>query len=164
MRMTEESYESMNKLIASCFDANSVIDNLAYNLDYFYFNEIADVVHHKVAHAMPELADLISDKMLELSARPVRLAIGEYKEEYSDPEKVFERLYSTVKGLLEQTRSLISSSDMSGDDEVRIFAESFLERLSKYVKQCEEWINAVKVIGPNKLNYHMKDYTHFILL
>ena len=54
MHMSIDSYNKMNTIMAACFDANAVVDNLAYNLDYHYFNEIAEVVHLHVAHVMPE--------------------------------------------------------------------------------------------------------------
>lgn len=61
MRMSRDSYEAMNKLVAMLFNANAIIDNLAYSLDYHYYNRIAEIVHHYVAHAMPALADEVSD-------------------------------------------------------------------------------------------------------
>ena len=162
MRMSEESYLKMNELVAKCFDANAVIDNLAYSLDFHYFNEIAKVVHLRVAHIMPEWADLISDKMLELSVRPVRLDIKGYAEDYNDLQKVFSVLHSTIDGILEDTRKLIGVADLNGDDEVRIFCEEFLTKVSVFVKQAEEWENAAKVLEPQTLNIHIKDYTHHI--
>ena len=84
MRMTEESRNLMNNLATLCFDANAVIDNLAYNLDYLMFCNIAEMVHHHVAHVMPVWADEITDKMLILSARPIRGDIGGYDEEYDE--------------------------------------------------------------------------------
>lgn len=138
MRMSQESYDKMNSLVGVCFNANAVIDNLAYNLDYHYFNEIGKIVHLKFAHVMPEFADLISDKMLELGARPVRKDIGGYDKEYDKLVDIFSVLYETTKGLLEETRKLINTADLNDDDEVRIFAESFLDKISVYVKQCEE--------------------------
>lgn len=162
MRMSEESYVKMNELVAKCFDANAVIDNLAYSLDFHYFNEIAKVVHLRVAHIMPEWADLVSDKMLELSVRPVRLDIKGYAEDYEDLQKVFSVLHATIDGILEDTRKLIGVADLNGDDEVRIFCEEFLTKVSVFVKQAEEWENAAKVLDPQTLNIHIKDYTHFI--
>lgn len=162
MRMSEESYIKMNELVAKCFDANAVIDNLAYSLDFHYFNEIAKVVHLRVAHIMPEWADLVSDKMLELSVRPVRLNIKGYAEDYENLQKVFSVLHATINGILEDTRKLIGVADLNGDDEVRIFCEEFLTKVSIFVKQAEEWENATKVLDPQSLNIHIKDYTHFI--
>ena len=67
MRMSLESYNKMNELAGKCFDANAVVDNLAYSLDYHYYNEIAKIVHLRVAHKLPEFADKITDKMLEIN-------------------------------------------------------------------------------------------------
>ena len=164
MRMSMESYNKLNELAGKCFNANAVVDNLAYSLDYHYYNEIAKIVHFRVAHKLPEFADLITDKMLELSARPIRVDIKGYNEDYEDLSKVFDTLYDTLRELLEDTRKLISIADLNEDDEVRIFCEEFLTMLSPYVKQVEEWINAAKVMDAHTLNIHIKEYTHFIAL
>ena len=154
----------MNALAAMCFDANASIDNLAYSLDYHYYNKIAEVVHLHVAHIMPEWADLVTDQMLELSARPVRLNINGYNKDYEDVKDVFAALLETLMGISSFTKDLIESADMSGDDEVRIFGEEFLMKVSPFIKQAEEWSNAAKIMDPNSLNIHIKDYTHFIEL
>ena len=154
----------MNALAAMCFDANASIDNLAYSLDYHYYNKIAEVVHLHVAHIMPEWADLITDQMLELSARPVRLNINGYNKDYEDVKDVFAALLETLMGISSFTKDLIESADMSGDDEVRIFGEEFLMKVSPFIKQAEEWSNAAKIMDPHSLNIHIKDYTHFIEL
>ena len=164
MRMSKESYDRLNQLVGKCFNANAVVDNLAYCLDFHYLNEIGKVVHLCVAHKLPELADLVSDKMLELSARPVRVDINGYVEDYDDLSKIFEVLHSTMQDLLEATRELIGIADLNEDDEVRIFCEEFLMMVSVYVKQAEEWVNASKVMDAHTLNIHIKEYTHFIAL
>ena len=164
MRMSNKSYNNMNALAAMCFDANAIIDNLAYSLDYHYYNKIAEVVHLHVAHIMPEWADLITDQMLELSARPVRLNINGYNKDYEDVKDVFAALLETLMGISSFTKDLIESADMSGDDEVRIFGEEFLMKVSPFIKQAEEWSNAAKIMDPHSLNIHIKDYTHFIKL
>ena len=33
MRMSNDSYNSMNTLTSMCFNANAIFDNLAYSLD-----------------------------------------------------------------------------------------------------------------------------------
>ena len=164
MRMSNESYEGMNNLTAMCFNANAVIDNLAYSLDYHYYNRIADIVHHSVAHAMPALADQITDQMLKLSARPVRKDINGYAEDYETPKEVFQVLLQTLEGIRQYTKDLIEIADMNEDDEVRIFAEEFLMHVMCYVKQSEEWIDAASKMDANTLNIHINDYTHFIVV
>lgn len=163
MRMTESSRDGMNSLAAMCFNANAIIDNLAYSLDYHYYTNVADMVHHNVAHIMPEWADLITNKMLELGARPVRKDINGYEEDYEELARIFEKLSNTLLDIRNATRSLIEAADMDGDDEVRIFGEDFLNnQVSKFIKQADEWLDASKKLTPMDMNIHIKDYTHFI--
>ena len=163
MRMTKESQEKMNNLATLCFDANAVIDNLAYNLAYLYYNNIEDIVHHNVAHVMPLWADEITEEMLLLSVRPVRGDIKGYNEEYKNLNDIFEKMYEVMINMRNACRNMIESADLDDDDEVRIFGESFLERnISPFIKQAEEWVKAANSMDPYKLDEHIKDHTHFI--
>ena len=162
MRLSNQSYNKMNALAAMCFDANAAIDNLAYNLDYHYYNQIAEVVHLHVAHVMPEWADMVTNKLLELSARPVRLDINGYGDDIPDLKTIFSTMKGIFQNIISSTKDLIEGADMSGDDEVRIFGEEFLTVVSPFLKQAEEWINAAGVLDPHSLNIHIRDYTHFI--
>ena len=152
----------MNALAAMCFNANAIFDNLAYNLDYHYYNNIAQIVHLHVAHVMPEWADIITDKMLQLSVRPVRLDINGYEQNYDNLQEIFKTLYDTLSEMRSFVIDMIESADMSGDDEVRIFAEEFLTIMLPYIKQTEEWLNAAKRMDPVTLDLHFEKYTHFI--
>lgn len=162
MRMSVDSYGAMNNLAGMCFDANAIIDNLCYSAFYHYYDNIAKIMHLHIAHVMPEWADLITDEMLELSARPVRKDINGYEKDYTDLKDILGVLMGTLVALRNATRSLTESADMSGDDEVRIFSEELLMKIQPYVKQAEEWINAVEKIGADSLNIHVGEYTHFI--
>lgn len=162
MRISEISYKQLNNLATLCFDANAIFDNLAYNLDYYFYTKIAKVVHLSVAHVMPEWADIITDKMLELGLRPVRENIGAYEEDIKDVKVVFEVAYNTLMNLRKKCCELISTADLNDDDEVRIFGEEFLTLITPFIKQIEEWSNAIGEIGANNLNIHIKDYTNFI--
>lgn len=164
MRMSVNSYNSMNALASMCFNANAIIDNLAYSLDYHYYTRIADIVHHNVAHVMPVWADDITDQMLQLSARPTRLDIGGYDKDYEDLKEVFDVLMKTLIGIRNATKELIEIADMDEDDEVRIFGEDFLCKVQPFIKQVDEWINAANKLDPQTLNIHIKDYTHFIAI
>lgn len=162
MRISETSYKQLNNLAALCFDANAVFDNLAYNLDYYFYTKIAKVVHLSVAHVMPEWADFITDKMLELGLRPTRGNIGAYEDDIKDVRSIFERIYNTFMNLRKSCCELISTADLNDDDEVRIFGEEFLILITPFIKQAEEWLNSIGEIGVNELNIHIKEYTNFI--
>ena len=100
--------------------------------------------------------------MLMLSARPVRKPIGGYEKDYEAPKEVFGVLLQTMGSIRQYVRDLIEIADINGDDEVRIFAEDFLEDFQDYLKQAEEWVDAASKMDANSLNIHIEDYTHFI--
>lgn len=161
--MTLESYNNMNSLAAMCFEANAIFDNLAYNLEFNYYKKIAKIVHLNVAHVMPKWADKVSDEMLLLSARPTRLELKAHTKKYENLSDVFNIILQTLMNMRDFCRKMIEDADLQGDDEVRIFGENFLEdNLSPFIKQAEEWINAIGVMDANNLNIHINEYTNFI--
>lgn len=163
MRMTVASYNNMNSLANMCFECNAIVDNLAYSLEYHFYNEIANIIHKNVAHVMPMWADLITDQMLILGGRPVREPLNGYDHDYTDINEVFQSLYNTLMSLRHKCSDMIGQADIDGDDEVRMFGEDFMQNyISKFIKQSEEWINAARIMGADKLNIHIKQYTHFI--
>lgn len=137
-RISEETCAKMNSLATKCFELNAEFDNLAYSLEYNYFNQIANIIHYHIAHIMPEFADLITDKMLELSVRPVRQNISGYGKEYTNVLAAFISLRDAMYSFRSGIKDLIYTADMNEDDEARIFAEELLNKVSLYIKQSEE--------------------------
>ena len=162
MMISESSYRQLNTLATLCFDANAVFDNLAYNLDYYYYGKIAKIVHLNIAHLMPEWADIITDKMLVLGLRPTRGTIGSYEQDIPEVKTVFEQLHITLLNLRKNCCDLIATADLNDDDEVRIFGEEFLTKITPFIKQSEEWLKIIGDIGANELNIHILEYTNFI--
>ena len=137
-RISEETCAKMNSLATKCFELNAEFDNLAYSLEYNYFHQIANIIHYHIAHIMPEFADLITDKMLELSVRPVRQNISGYGKEYTNVLAAFISLRDAMYSFRSGIKDLIYTADMNEDDEARIFAEELLNKVSLYIKQSEE--------------------------
>lgn len=162
MRISEQTYKQMNDLATLCFDANAILDNLAYNLDFYYYNKIARVVHLSIAHIMPEWADLITDQMLLLGVRPTRGEIGSYQEDISDLPQIFTKILETMLNLRKKCSELIETADLYEDNEVRIFGEEFLVKITPFIKQSKEWLNAMGMMSPHELNTHIIEYTNFI--
>ena len=71
MKISEATYNQLNELLMLSFDCNARADNLAYNIDYSRYPNINEIYHHGFAHKFPQLADIISDLMIQLNARPV---------------------------------------------------------------------------------------------
>ena len=146
MLITEKTEESLNRILQVLFGGNAKIDNLCYNLQHLYLNNLADALHTPVAHKLPELADHVSDFMDKLGGRPVRYGTADYFEE-----------------LRKDVILSIDDADMNDDVEVRIWLENFLvEEILPLRKQAAEWLDATNKLTDSELNIHIADYTHYL--
>lgn len=104
MRIHEETYNALNELAKMCFEMNAVADNIYYNMADLYYNHSAELFHHSYAHAWPQVADMISDEMLKLNARPVRLPVDGSSEKYDNLELMMAVNAAAVNKVLRSAR------------------------------------------------------------
>lgn len=164
MKISEQTYQQLNELLRKSFDCNARADNLAYNLDYAVYPNIQEVYHHKFAHKFPELADVISELMIKLNARPIRKQIGGYIEVFETPLKVFEENDKMAEEYRREIYKTIDIADLNEDYEVRIAIEDFLLKFLPYVKQSDIWLNKAKQYEnePWQFDIHFKELTTLI--
>ena len=163
MLMTEKTEESLNRILQILFGGNAKIDNLYYNLQHLYLNNLADAIHVPVAHKLTELADKVSDLIDQLGGRPVRYGTTDYSEKYENAAKVFSQLSNYFEELRKDVILSIDDADMNDDVEVRIWLENFLvEEVLPLRKQASEWLNATNKLIDSDFNIHIADYTHYL--
>lgn len=168
MDISEEACKRCNIILGHMFELNAITDNVAYNFNFHYLNKMGDIYHHSYAHLFPGLsfADGLSDKMLELNARPIRLALGEHSEEYRDAASAFDATAIAIKSLEKEIGDMIvylESDRSAGNDSLRLFFENMLEKqITSARKQADEWVDASHKLTEQTLNIHFEDYTHFI--
>ena len=163
MLITEKTEESLNRILQILFGGNAKIDNLYYNLQHLYLNNLADAIHVPVAHKLTELADKVSDLIDQLGGRPVRYGTTDYNEKYENASKVFSQLSNYFEELRKDIVLSIVDADMNDDVEVRIWLENFLvEEILPLRKQAAEWLNATNKLIDADFNIHIADYTHYL--
>ena len=164
MKVSEGTINKLQNLLKDFFDANAKSDNIAYWLGYNYYNNIEKVYHQKWAHAFPSdlFADGLSNFMLKLDIRPVRLGFGTYDRDYNDLIEVFEDNKALADKLVNEIHELIEVAEINEDVEVKLFAEELSLTILDYFKQAEEWDHVAKTTTPADMNIHIEQYTNFI--
>ena len=164
MKISESTYNQLNELLCKSFDCNAMADNLAYNIDYAYYPNIADIYHHSFAHKFPALADEISDLMVKLNARPIRKPLNGYTSEYLNLVEVFEDNRKLAEDYRLAIKKTIDIADMNDDYEVRIAMENLLLEFLPYVKQSETWFNKAKQYenSTQQFDVHFEELTTLI--
>lgn len=164
MKMSENTYNQLNDLLQKSFDFNAFADNCAYNIDYTRYPNIGNIYHHSFAHVFPQLADVISEIMIKLNARPVRKPLNGYMEQYADLVTLFNENNKKTEEYRDAIRQTIDIADLEGDYEIRIAMENFLLEFLPFVKQSDIWYNkAIQYSSaPQQFDVHFEELTTFI--
>lgn len=153
MKISEATRNQLNELIRKSFDANAQADNFAYCIDYTRYPNIANIYHHSFAHAFPALADVISDLMLKVNAKPVRKAINAYEADYKNLIDLFIDNDRMVEDYRMEIRKTIDIADMNEDYEIRIAMEDFLVKFLPFVKQADMWRTFAERYQNNEIDF-----------
>jgi len=162
--MEQGTYDALNSLLQASFNLNAEADNFAYNLSYMQYGHMSDIVHHSYAHAFPvAFADAISDEMLELDVRPVRLALAEYNKQYTSLTEIFEDNLNMMKKYRTKVEEAITTADFNQDTSVKVFLEDFAVRVvDKFLAQAVEWKKCAEQVSAIELNVHFATFTTHI--
>lgn len=164
MRVSDATISKLQNLLKDFFDANAKSDNIAYWLGYNYYNNIEALYHQSWAHVFPSdtFADGLSNFMLKLGIRPVRLGIETHDKDYNSLADAMEDNKNLAEYLLGAMRDLVDIAEANDDVEVKLYGENLILTMVDYVKQAEEWDTVAKMTTPMDMNIHIKAYTNFI--
>lgn len=142
----KETEKALNELLGLTFQGNSHADNCAYYLDVNTFVQAQEIFHEKYAHQFPVWADGISNLIIQLGGRPVRLALEANTNDYENHIELFEDVSDFLSNYREKIYEVIEIADMNNDREVVNFLDDYLLDISKYIKQSVIWIKKAKNI------------------
>ena len=165
MLISEATRDQLNELVKYSFDANSVVDNYAYNLAYYRYPNIEKIVHGSFAHKFPEFADIITDMMIRLDARPVRKNVEKHEEDFDgNLYKIFEGVLGLCNDYRKSIIKVIEVAELNEDYEVKIRLEEFLVMFEHYRKQADIWFEYAKRYQDDYKSFdvHFADFTTLI--
>ena len=165
MLITEQTRDQLNELLHFSFDSNAIVDNYAYNIAFYRYPNIEEIVHKHFAHKFPEFADIISDMMIRLDARPIRKGLADHVENFDgDLYRVFEGIWGLCNDYRQSIIKTIEVAELNGDYEVKIRLEEFLVHFEFYRKQADVWFEYAKRYKDDYKSFdvHFEDITTFI--
>lgn len=162
MYISQSTYEKLNDFLQKCFQMNSYCDNLAYNMSALHMINIEPIFHEKFAHTFPQFADIISEMMVKLDARPIRKALSENIDDYDNFKLIFADLKENIDIYREDIIGVIESADINGDIEVKITMENFLSNFMNYLNQVNIWYKKSKEYS--QVEDFDQDFTSFTFI
>ena len=89
---------------------------------------------------MPEIADTLSNAMLSLDARPVRLPVAGFDKDYGgNLVEMFDDNYRETENFRNDIVRTLEVAELNDDVEMKLALEDFLTDFVPYRKQAEVW-------------------------
>lgn len=136
MLISKETSEALDLLYGQFFDLNATLDVVASTLqNTFSMPQAADIVHHKISHLMPLLADKISEIKDNYNVRSIRPAVHEDKREYGDLQVMFQTVLDEFESTYKMIVSVQEIAIKSGDKNVLDDLQHFMRLFNKVMGQ-----------------------------
>lgn len=149
--LTKEIKESLEKVISHCFYANRILDRICSVLSVSFVMPItSNILHHKLAHRYPILADVVSDYM---DSRDCTTIYGETVKGDQEYENYLECFNKVLEINLELEKLIKDSIELAlkiGDYTTKVYLEKFLLDITPITKDILFLVDKAEMYGDNE--------------
>lgn len=136
MLINDKTSEALDVLYGEWFNLNSLCDNAAsFMLNEWAMVQANDIIHHRLCHLFPLMADDISAIKDDYDMTSIRPVVTEHKEKYTSLKEMFDTIYNAF----EDTYKLISLTDdvalENGDKNVHAPLMDFMRKFNRVIGQ-----------------------------
>ena len=160
--VSKPTQEALMEFVKQCFAMNRFLDRAVSVLGVkFAMNQLADLVHHGLAHAYPNLSDLCGEKCLE--AYNISVIYGETPRGDEDYSTVSECIREINKRTIDfQTLTMGVCKIAHDNNDLQVYADmlDILKKVNEYVTQTILLEDKIEVYGNNIAAYDhdVKDF------
>ena len=160
MLISKKTSEALDILYGQFFNLNSLLDNaVSYMLNNWAMVQASEIVHHKLAHLLPVMADDISAIKDDYDERSIRPEVPRHDETYSTLKEMFDYIY----GEFEATYHMIVLTNKialeEGDINVHAGLMDFMRKFNKVIGQIITLKNkAYQGLDFDTFDFRIKDW------
>ena len=156
--------EKLDLIVQKLFEGNRVFDRIVNQLDIkFIMNKTSEILHPKLAHMYPILADSISEYQGSRNNNTVYGETPRDATEYISPLRVFERILGYQMELESSLKDAIEIAFEESDYVTLSFLQSFALQLIPYTKQSLLLLDKAKLYDDDWMGFD-RDIERFIIL
>ena len=165
--LTKEIKKTLEDIVGYCFYSNRILDRICSILSVSFVMPVtSDLIHHKLAHKYPLLADDISGYM---DARDCTTIYGETPrgdQDYESPLDCFNKMLEINLKLERYIKEAIETSHKDSDYTTKVFLENFLLKIIPITKDILLLIDKMEMYGDSdisimKFDHDIKDFGVF---
>lgn len=157
--LTAEIKESLEKVISHCFYANRIVDRICSVLSVsFVMPTTSNIIHHKLAHLYPVLADVISDYMDSRDCTTIYGETVKGDQDYDNYLDCFNKILEINLELEKLTKDSIELAMKTGDFATKVYLEKFLLDIIPITKDILFLVDKAELYGDNDLGMMRFDH------
>lgn len=144
----------LNELVMKLFAGNRLCDRAMSQLDTkFAMNKTASLLHPKVAHLFPQLADVVSDYQSQRNNLTIYGATPFDATDYPTPLKFFEILLEFVVEVEALVSECCDVACLDNDFTTKVFLESFILKIVPLTQQCLLLVDKCELYGSDMMAF-----------
>lgn len=161
--VSQSTQEALMEFIKRCFVMNRFLDRAVSVLGVkFAMNQAANLIHHGLAHAYPNLSDIAGEKCLE--AYNISVIYGETPKGNEDYSTVTECIHEINKRTIDfQTLTIGVCKIARDNNDLQVYADmlDILKKINEYVAQTILLEDKIELYGENRIvefDHDVKDF------
>lgn len=160
MLISKKTSDALDILYGQFFNLNSLLDNaVSYMLNEWAMVQASEIVHLRLAHVQPILADKISEIKDDYDERSIRPEVPKHNETYSSLKEMFDYIYDEFAATY---RMIVLTNKIAledGDINVHAGLMGFMRIFNKVIGQIITLKNkADQNIDFNTFDFMIKDW------
>lgn len=160
MLISRKTSDALDILYGQFFNLNSLLDNaVSFMLNDWSMVQASEIIHKRLAHATPLLADKISEIKDDYDERSIRPEVPEHKETYGTLKEMFDAIYDEFEATY---RMIVLTNKIAldeGDINVHAGLMEFMRTFNKIIGQIITLKNkADQGLDFDTFDFHIKDW------
>jgi hypothetical protein len=147
----------LNDIVKTLFQGNRIFDRgMSVLTIKFNLQKTVSMIHPRLAHLYPKLADVISDYQADRDTETIYGLTPLDESDYNVPLEFFEKVLEYQENLESLVTEVIDESNSSGDKTTKVFLEKFLldlipvtAQLLLLVDKCEAYGDQMQLFDSN---------------
>lgn len=136
MLISKKTSEALDILYGQFFNLNSLLDNaVSFMLNEWAMVQASEIIHLRLAHATPLLADRISEIKDDYDERSIRPEVPEHREQYGSLKDMFDTIYDEFEATYHMIVLTNKIALEEGDINVHAGLMSFMRTFNKVIGQ-----------------------------
>lgn len=157
--LTLEIKAMLEDIVGQCFYNNRMFDRIVSILSVpMVMPSTSNIVHQRMAHAYPQLADIISDYMADRDCTTIYRETPIGDQDYETPLECFNMMLQCNLDLEKKVINAIKKSESTGDYTTKVNLDSFLIIVYILTKDIMTLIDKAEMYGDAKISWMKFDH------